>query len=169
MGLRLSAPLAFGERYLRAFAVIRQPSDLGPYYAYWRLALTDMAKAEAFYQANKERLAFCEEFPAVLPGFYRRKNMRREWKAVAIWIDQPIENGELVAPERILCKYGIGPRTITDDLLEIASIFHKARLNPVSEEAYLWAVSHNHQWADDKTKPAQKQLVDIDDPDTRFF
>lgn len=148
---------------------MRQPSDVQPYYEYWRLALKDMAAAEAYYQANKDRLSFNPEFPAALPGFYRRKNGKRQWKALAIWIDQPIEAGELVGDERILCKYGIGRDSVTDDEIEIMSLFRKARANPVSEDAYLWAVSHNNQWADDKKPAAQKQLIDLDDSDTRFF
>jgi hypothetical protein len=125
-----------------------KPSDLQPFFEFWRLSL----------KGERPPLHSDQE---PQPGFYRVRNKRaKTWYPVAFWLEQPVDdNGELSDDERIVAKVG---RRVLRDEVEIEFLWYKACQNPVSYEAYTHALQYN-AWADDpvveEAKPEIPKII----------
>lgn len=104
---------------------MREPSDLFTAFAFWRDAL------------DGKRPTITHEPQC---GFFQRRFVRGGvWVPVAIWLDQKIEDGELVDDEIMLCL-------VNGKWEDPEEVWTHCAGNPITESEYRF-LEARHQWA----------------------
>jgi len=123
-------------------------------WAFWRLALIDLDAAIATL-GDLTRMDEADFYQIIRWGYYRRRNIHRKWRPIAIWYEPPPADRDPL--EGWVCKVG---RHFYTEIYDIGRTFWACHKNPVSYEAYQYAMEHG-VWADDKPKAAPLERIDV--------